>query len=143
MRMRIVSILLSVVFLSYLLTFSGCRRSCFSEDPFVAFVYFANDRQYTSVYGMDGEQPGKEIPIYDLHAGLPLTRKQNKTILIFQNDTRRDTLSIQYELTPKLQSKECGFYLDVDNCQVGKPTTFSNVVLQSSSSSQITVYIND
>lgn len=141
--MRIVSILLSVVFLSYLLTFSGCYRSCFSEDRFVAVVHFANESQYTSVYGWDGEQPGKEIQISDFSTEVPLTRKQNKTVLIFQSDTRKDTLSIQYELTPKLQSRECGFYLDADHYQVGKPTTFSNVELQSPSSSQITVYIND
>jgi hypothetical protein len=109
----------------------------------MAFVYFASDAQYTSVYGLDGEQPGKEIQMYDLHAEVPLTRKQNKTVLIFKSESRSDTLSIQYELTPKLESKECGFYMKADHYQVGRPTTFSNVELQSPSSTQVTVYIND
>lgn len=143
--MRIASVLLSVVLLSYLLAFSACDPGCNSEAPFTAYIHLAEGSLYTSVYGLDGTRPGKEIQIYSSYqVEMPLARNQDKTVLIFQSDTRKDTLSIQYVLTPKLQSTKCGFYMDADQYKIVEPTSFSSVELGNyPSPSQINVYIHD
>ena len=128
--------------LSCLFVLSGCSRDCNSEVPFSARIDIASEYAYTSVYGLTQDGPGPEL-LASVDFGLPLNMREGKTTFVFQSETGKDTLSIQYELASKFESSECGFYLAGSNYQVTEPTSFSGAAITSSSFYYVTVRIND
>ena len=118
---------LSVIFISCLLFCTGCIDECDGQEgeP-ILYISFANARSYTRVYGLNG----KEKNTYDYPStqwNVPVSIKDDSTIVVFESNTGNDTLTIRYSRTVNLESLRCGFRLFLDDFEIIVPTSFTRL----------------
>jgi hypothetical protein len=118
---------LTVIFISCLFFCSGCIDECDGQEgeP-TLYISFTNARSYTRVYGLNG----KEKNTYDYPStqwSVPISIKDDSTIVVFESGTGNDTLTIRYSRTVKMESQRCGFRLFLDHFEFVEPTTFTRL----------------
>ncbi len=140
-----IRLLLGIIVISCLTTYSGCIPECGSNAEPSAEIYFQNPKNYTSVYGL--KETVQEIPSYSTNYWVvPLSLKEGKTTIIFTSITDSDTLTLQYDKVVKMKSVRCGFHITFKDFEIIQPTTFKDLQVTpilDPESRQIYVEIND
>ena len=141
MKYKLTRGLLSVIFISCLFTYSGCVDECELDSEPTVFIYFSTQKYYRSVYGLHGkEKPDNQSADYQY--SVPLSIKDDSTIVIFESDVRNDTLTIHYSRTVEMQSARCGFRIYFDDFEIVKPTTFTQASVSSTLDYSQDLYVN-
>jgi hypothetical protein len=118
---------LSVIFISCLFFYTGCIDECDGQEgeP-TLYISFATEKRYTRVYGVGGkEKDTYDYPSTQWH--VPVSIKDDSTIVVFESSTGNDTLTIRYSRTVKMESQRCGFRLFLDDFEITEPTTFTQL----------------
>lgn len=118
---------LSVIFISCLFFYSGCIDECDGQEgeP-TLYISFAAEKRYTRVYGLGGKEKNTyDYPSTQWH--VPVSIKDDSTIVVFESNTGNDTLTIRYSRTVKMESQRCGFRLFLDDFEIAEPTTFTRL----------------
>jgi hypothetical protein len=127
MKYKLFRACLSVIFISCLFFYSGCINECDGEeDEPTLYINFATARNYTRVYGLYG----KEKNTYDYPSSqwsVPMSIKDDSTIVVFESNSRIDTLTIHYSRTVRMESQRCGFRIFFDDFEIVEPTTFTRL----------------
>ena len=135
---------LNVIFISCLFFYSGCVDDCDGEEgePNL-YVSFATAKPYTRVYGLNGKEKNSSNSS-NLQWTVPISIKDDSTIVVFESAAGTDTLTIHYSRTVKMESQRCGFRLFLDDFKITEPTTFTRLPNEVSYyANELYVYIDE
>jgi Family of unknown function (DUF6452) len=145
-KRKLLGLTMSLLMLGGLLFFSHCGPPpCLPSSEPEARVYFQINKNYTSIACLNPKiviTPGLNSTIEDL----PISLSSDVLTFVFANSTRSDTLSFAYKRNFKFESQRCGYVVAIENFKLIVPTSFKDVRLENfggSSSSQISIYVND
>ncbi|HEY9047489.1 MAG TPA: DUF6452 family protein [Ohtaekwangia sp.] len=144
MKYKLFRVLLSIIFISCLFTYSSCVDDCESDSEPQLSVYFSNPHNYKTIYGLHGKK--KLTAPFDSpqYIAVPMSIKEDSTIVIFEAADHTDTLTVHYSRTVKMQSVRCGFRIYFDDFAIIQPTTFTDVSVSSELYDRVLdIYIND
>ncbi len=144
MKYKLFRVLLSIICISCLFTYSGCVDDCESDSEPNLSIHFSNSHNYKTIYGLHGKLKLRAPFDNPQWISIPMSIKDDSTVVIFEATDKTDTLTLHYSRTVKMESVRCGFRIFFDDFAIVKPTTFTSASVSSELyNEQLDININD
>lgn len=132
-----------LTFIISLNLFSSCTDECESQETSIINISFFDKNtgislnpNFTRVYGLGSIQ---DLEVSGNTASFPLSLQNDSSVYIFEKETQKDTLTVQYERNFYFQSNKCGFVVEIKDLQLNSSQTSFEILSINNESYEISI----